>query len=153
MKTNTKLIAIVALVLMGLTGYAHTKGVFTVASNTIIPNRSSVQSAIKNQTTNNNSNARHSEGVKYDAGLGMLVFKDTASFNNTMIKLASDLKNFQYDNGKTEQLLDLLTKKDHDHDNDDDGLFDKLADNSPLSDTVLITFLNGKHGQQTIKKK
>src|ERR1017187_2316264 len=105
MKTNSKLITTVALVLVGLAGYA-TDNLASVASPTIIPNRAMQATTIK-QTANNNANARHSDGVEYDAGLGMLVFKDVTTFNNTMTSLANDLKNFQYDNGKTEHLLDV----------------------------------------------
>ncbi|MHB8259375.1 MAG: PKD domain-containing protein [Bacteroidia bacterium] len=151
MKTKN-LITTVALVLAGLAGYAYTDNLAPVASPTIIPNRGSIQAATIKQTANSNANARHSEGITYDEDLGMLVFKDVTTFNNTMTSLADALKNFQYDNGKTEHLLDLLTKKDKDDDNDDGDLSDELEDNSPLSDTVMITFLKGNYKPQTIKK-
>jgi hypothetical protein len=85
-------------------------------------------------------------GISYDPGLGMLVFKDMASFNNAMNLLSGDVKKFQHDNGRTTYLLQLLSQKTH-----GDELYDTLANNSPLSDTVLITLLKGNHDH--LKKK
>ena len=125
----------------------------SVTTNTIIPKNNQSSQGVITPKTNANSNARHDndgdyDGVTYDASLGMLVFKDSTSYTNTMILLAKKLQDFQYDKGQTAHLLQLLNSENR----HSDDLYDALADNSPLSDTVLITFLNGHHAQQKIKQ-
>ena len=96
-----------------------------------------------------NARLKHSySAVQYDAGLGMLAFKDANSYRQVLSSLSDEKKNFQFDNGKTENLLQLLAPK-HLH---GDELYDTLVNNSPLSDTVIATLLKGNHVHGKIKK-
>ena len=69
---------------------------------------------IANTKTGSPSGARlHGDysKVSYDASLGMLVFKDVSALQETIDKLYDELANFQYDNGKTNELIKQLANR------------------------------------------
>lgn len=103
--------------------------------------------------------------IKYNSNLQMLEFTDAAQFKATMTKIETDAKNFQFDKGNTQLLLNALNGCNvNDFNNDDIDEDDKdvsdipqnviklLRRNTPLSDTVLLTFLRKSFKPNKIKR-
>ncbi|MBA3680333.1 MAG: hypothetical protein H0W73_03960 [Bacteroidetes bacterium] len=76
-------------------------------------------------------------GVTYNATTNMLEFISKEVYEATVNKLEQEIKEFKMDNDHTEALLSAIINV-----TDEDALCDSLNHNSPLSDTVFISFIN-----------
>lgn len=75
--------------------------------------------------------------ISYDASRGYLVFPNQETFQAAVNSLEDEVSNFQYDQGQTAALLALINNS-----NTVGTVKNELIAKSPLSDEVLIAFMN-----------
>lgn len=75
--------------------------------------------------------------ISYDASRGYLVFPNQETFQAAVNSLEDEVTNFQYDQGQTASLLALINNS-----NNVGTVKNELIAKSPLSDEVLIAFMN-----------
>jgi len=92
-----------------------------------------------------------SPSIKYDARLGMLVFRDAETFRATVDRLHERVTTFEYDKGNTAEFLAALAPNHSKRQADGDSrraadatattLYSRLQASYPLSEEVLIAIL------------
>jgi hypothetical protein len=84
-------------------------------------------------------------GISYNSTTKMLEFNSLSTLHETISKLKDEMNVFQYDNGNTLSLLSAINTV-----TNEAVLRDSLMNNTPLSDTVMTTFLHSGVSEGTL---
>jgi hypothetical protein len=85
--------------------------------------------------------------IRFDPEAGYLVFASQGSFNQALNALEDEIDDFKLDHGQTSHLLGLIRAA-----NDNSETKNLLIKHSPLSDEVLIAFLNKRFPAEMVQQ-
>jgi hypothetical protein len=117
---------------------ATTLGVISLAENTT--------RALRPSSLSDSVSPAGYPGIKYNAQLGMLVFDSAETFRRTVARLSGEIAKFEYDKGRTNDLLIAIRDPKR-----KDDIYNLLQADSPLSEDVIMAFLRGDFPPERVK--